>query len=86
MKLKGSTMVEGDHEGDDKDFLLKHKHCKIQQTPSHSPKLWPPIISRHYFHGFFESKMACSQNIMPNLENLKSHRAIKNIQKTITIK
>jgi hypothetical protein len=28
-------MVERNHEGDDKDFLLKHKHCKIRQTPSH---------------------------------------------------
>jgi hypothetical protein len=31
-------MVEGDHEGDDEDFLLKHKHCKIQQIPSHTSK------------------------------------------------
>jgi len=26
-------MVEGNHEGDDEGFFLKHKHCKIQQTP-----------------------------------------------------
>jgi hypothetical protein len=29
-------MVEGDHEGDDKDSLFKHKHCKIQQIPFHT--------------------------------------------------
>jgi hypothetical protein len=28
-------MVEGDHEGDDEKFLLKHKHCKIQQKNSY---------------------------------------------------
>jgi hypothetical protein len=29
MGLRRSTMVEGDHEGDDKDVLLEHKHYKI---------------------------------------------------------
>jgi hypothetical protein len=28
-------MVKNDHECDDKGFLLKHKHCKIQQTSLH---------------------------------------------------
>jgi len=32
-------MVEGDHEGNDEDFLLKQKHHKIQQTPSHTSKV-----------------------------------------------
>ncbi len=32
-------MVEGDHEGDDEDFLLEHKHRKIQQIPSHIYKV-----------------------------------------------
>jgi hypothetical protein len=32
-------MVEGDHEGDDEDFLLKHKLCEIQQIPSHTSKV-----------------------------------------------
>jgi hypothetical protein len=31
-------MVEGDHEADDEDFLLEHRHRKIQQTPSHTSK------------------------------------------------
>jgi hypothetical protein len=31
-------MVEGDHEGDDEDFLFEHKHCKIRKTPSHTFK------------------------------------------------
>jgi hypothetical protein len=31
-------MVEGNHEGDDKDFLLEHKHRKIRQPPSHTSK------------------------------------------------
>jgi hypothetical protein len=31
-------MVEGDHESDDEDFLLKHKHRKIGQTFSHTSK------------------------------------------------
>jgi hypothetical protein len=26
-------MVEGNHEGDDKDFLFEHKHRKIRQPP-----------------------------------------------------
>jgi hypothetical protein len=32
-------MVEGNYEGDDKDFLFKHKHYKIQQTLSHISKI-----------------------------------------------
>jgi hypothetical protein len=32
-------MVEGDHEGNDEDSLLKHKHCKIRQTLSHIFKI-----------------------------------------------
>jgi hypothetical protein len=28
-----------DHEGDDEDSLLKHKHHKIQQIPSHIFKI-----------------------------------------------
>jgi hypothetical protein len=31
-------MVEVDHEGDDEDYLFKHKHHKIRQTPSHISK------------------------------------------------
>jgi hypothetical protein len=33
------AMVEGDHEGNDEEFLLKHKHRKIQQNPSHTSKI-----------------------------------------------
>jgi len=29
MGIQRSTMVEGDHEGDEKDFLFNHKPCKI---------------------------------------------------------
>jgi hypothetical protein len=32
-------MVEGHHEADDNDSLLKHKHCKNWQTPSHTSKV-----------------------------------------------
>jgi hypothetical protein len=32
-------MFEGNHEGDDKDFLFKHKHYKIQQIISHISKI-----------------------------------------------
>jgi hypothetical protein len=39
MGMRGSTMVEGDYEGDDEDFLLEHKHRKIQQIPSHLSKV-----------------------------------------------
>jgi hypothetical protein len=39
MGMQGSTMVERDYEGDDKDSLFKHKHRKIQQTPSHLSKV-----------------------------------------------
>jgi hypothetical protein len=34
-----STMVEGEHEGDDNNFLFEHKHRKIQQTFSHILKV-----------------------------------------------
>ncbi len=37
-RMHGSTMVEGDHEGNDKDSLFKHKHHKIGQIPSHISK------------------------------------------------
>jgi len=39
MGMHGLTMVEGDHKGDDKDFLFEHKHRKIQQIPSHTLKV-----------------------------------------------
>jgi hypothetical protein len=29
MGMQKLTMVEGDHEGNDKDVLLEHKHDKI---------------------------------------------------------
>jgi hypothetical protein len=32
-------MVEGNDEGDDEDFLFKHKHHKIRQTLSHISKV-----------------------------------------------
>jgi hypothetical protein len=32
-------MVEGNYEVDDKDYLLKHKHRKIQQTLSYFSKV-----------------------------------------------
>jgi hypothetical protein len=32
-------IVEGDHEKDDKNYLLKHKLGKIQQTPRHISKV-----------------------------------------------
>jgi hypothetical protein len=31
-------MVERNHEGDDEDFLFKHKHRKILQVLSHTSK------------------------------------------------
>jgi hypothetical protein len=37
--MQGSTMVEGDHKGDDEDCLFKHKHHKIQQILSHASKV-----------------------------------------------
>jgi hypothetical protein len=39
MGMQRSTMVEGDHEGDEKDFLFNHKPHKIRQTPSHTSKV-----------------------------------------------
>jgi hypothetical protein len=32
-------MVARVHEGDDEDSLLKQKHHKMQQTPSHTSKV-----------------------------------------------
>jgi hypothetical protein len=32
-------MAEGDHEGNDEDFLLEHKHHKIQKILSHISKV-----------------------------------------------
>jgi hypothetical protein len=32
-------MVEGDYKGNDVEFLVEHKHCKIRQTPSHTSKV-----------------------------------------------
>jgi hypothetical protein len=29
MGMQGLVLVEGDHEGDDEDSLLEHKHRKI---------------------------------------------------------
>jgi hypothetical protein len=52
------AMLERVHVGNDEDFLLEHKHHKIQQTPSHIPKLWPPIISKNQLNGLLKSKMA----------------------------
>jgi hypothetical protein len=37
--MHGLIMVERNHEGDDEDSLFKHKHYKIQQTPSHTSKV-----------------------------------------------
>jgi len=37
--MQGLVMVEGNHERDDEDSLLEHKHCKIQQIPSHTSKV-----------------------------------------------
>jgi hypothetical protein len=34
--IHASVMVEGDHEGDNKDSLFEHKHHKIRQIPSHT--------------------------------------------------
>jgi hypothetical protein len=36
--MHGLVMVERDHEGDDENCLLEHKHHKSQQTPSHISK------------------------------------------------
>jgi hypothetical protein len=33
------AMVERDHEGDDEECLLEHKHHKVQQIPSHISKV-----------------------------------------------
>jgi hypothetical protein len=32
-------MVEENHEGDDEDFLLKHKRRKMRQSPSYASKV-----------------------------------------------
>jgi hypothetical protein len=47
MKMHGLVIVERDHEGDDKDSILKHKQSKINKLPHLFPKLWPPIILKH---------------------------------------
>jgi hypothetical protein len=61
MVRKEWAMVEGVHVGNDKFFLFKCKHHKIQQTPSHtSRELWPPIIIINKFHGLVKYKMAYS--------------------------
>jgi hypothetical protein len=36
--MHGLTIVEGDHEGKEEDYLFEHKHHKIQQIPSHTSK------------------------------------------------
>jgi hypothetical protein len=41
------------------------------------PKLCPLIILKYEFHGPFESKMSCSQNIMLSLENLELNKVVK---------
>jgi len=38
-RMKGLTMVEGNHDGDDEDSLFEHKHLKIWQTFSHISKV-----------------------------------------------
>jgi hypothetical protein len=58
-------MVEGNYEGDDKCFLLKRKHRKIQQTPSHTSII---VATNNFETLTFESKMAFSQNIVLSLE------------------
>jgi hypothetical protein len=53
--MHGSIMVERDHEGDDEDFLFKHKHHKIQQIPSHTFKV--VAINNFEIQTLVESKM-----------------------------
>ncbi len=36
--MHGSTIVEGDREGNEEDSLFEHKHHKIQQIPLHTSK------------------------------------------------
>jgi len=79
MGMPGSIMVEGDHEGGHIDFLFEHKHHKIQQMPSHTSKDVATNNLETLTPWLVESKMACSQNIMPSLKNLKLHKAIINI-------
>ncbi len=79
-------MVEGSHEGDDEDSLFKHKHRKIRQTTSHISKIMATNNLKTLTPWSCYIQMAYNQNIMFSLENLKSRMAIKNIQKTITIK
>ncbi len=38
-RMQGLVMVERDHEGNDEDSLIKHKHRKIQQILSHISKV-----------------------------------------------
>jgi hypothetical protein len=74
-------MVERDHKGNDKDSLFEHKHRKIRQRPSHISK----VVATNNLKAL--APWSCYiQNIMLSLETLKLHMAIKNIQKTITIK
>jgi hypothetical protein len=77
-------MIEGDHKGDDEDSLNTNI-ARFDKFFHILPKLWPSIISKHELHGFVESKMACSQSIVPNLKILKLCKVIMNIQKIITI-
>jgi hypothetical protein len=51
-------MVEEDREGDDKDLRSSTNITRFDKLLHILSKLWPPIISKHKFHGFVESKMA----------------------------
>ncbi len=73
-----SIMVERNHEGDDEDYLFKHKHYKIQQIPSHTSK----VMATNNFktlNGLVQSKMAYCKNILPSLKKLKLCMAINNV-------
>jgi len=78
---------EGDHEGSDEESLLKHKHCKIWQIPWHTSKIVVTNNLETWIPWYFLIQNGpLLKHGMPNLENLKSHKPIKNIQKTIMIK
>jgi hypothetical protein len=69
-------MAKGIHEDDDKYSWFEHKHHMIQQILSRVSK----IVATSNFKILTlldESKMACNQNIMFDLENLESSKAIK---------
>jgi hypothetical protein len=66
-------------------FCLNTNIARFEKLLHILLKLLPRIIFKHQLHDLVESIMACSQNIVPNLNNLKLHKAIRNIQKTITI-